>query len=235
MANARVFGVVVLSVSMLLLGCGGHRSDGRRHVDESSINLDGVTYPLDGFDLTEAEREITTRARYLLTQRCAHRFGAELPARQPGPLRASRADRYGLSAEVTARTWGYSLDAPPTGAIPWEMEINSKSRLFLIVNGRDPQGHSARIAGLPVGGCRAAATHALGQGTAPGAKNPMPELDDRAWRTSRGDPAVRAAADKWKRCMARDRLSYENPVEAPYIYWSRQRIAANPHPSTELR
>jgi hypothetical protein len=194
-----------------------------------------LTFPLDAFDLTDTEMETVDRARYLLVQECARRFGADLPIRQPGARRLPDAERYGLADEGKARTWAYSADGPPPDAVPWEVAIDSKSRAFLIVNGVDPQGRPAGVAGLAAGGCRSGADRVLGQGTAPDARNPTPDLDDRAWRSSLQDPAVQSAATAWKRCMARAGHSYDNPVEAPYYHWSEKRVAANPHPSEEQR
>ncbi|MFE0021266.1 hypothetical protein [Amycolatopsis sp. NPDC059021] len=235
MSSAIALRVVALSCSLVLAVGGGQASAARQATAGGAVDPDRTVYPLDAFELTEPELQVAGGARYLLTRECVHRFGAGLPARHQGRLGASRADRYGLADEVTARTWAYSLDAPPRTTPPWELEIDSRSSLYPIVNGVDADGHPARLTGLPDGGCRAAANRVLERDTGAVGKSPVPELDRRAWQASRQDPAVREAADGWKRCMAGAGLGYADPVEAPYFHWFAKRMAANPRPSEEQR
>jgi hypothetical protein len=198
---STVLRVMVLSALFVL---GGEPSPtAREHTAGNSVDLAGVQYPLDAFELSEGERETVTAARYVLTRQCVRRFGLDLPARPAGPVRAPQDDRYGLTDETQARTWGYSQDAPPKRAMPCEMAIDTRSPLYAVVHGMDVGGRPATLAGLPGGGCRGAADRVLQEGTQPGGGNPVPELDDRAWRTSRQDPAVAQAATAWQRCMAK--------------------------------
>ncbi|MGW6498861.1 hypothetical protein [Nonomuraea angiospora] len=239
MADSRLLGALMLSVLAVLVGCGGGPPEAGEKLLGKTIDLDQVDYPLASFELTDAALETTLRARYLLTQQCADRFHVKLPARQSGRHRLPQNDRYGMYDVRTARTWAYSLDAPPLTAPLWQDQIDRKSRLFQIVSGVDEQGHPARIADLPQGGCLGAANRQLERGetaSATGkARNPVPELESRAWKTSRKDPAVQSAAAEWKHCMTRRGHDYEDPVEAPYSYWTSQRMAAHPNPTKEQR
>src|SRR3712207_1255371 len=134
---------------------------------------------------------------YTTLFRSVRQLGADLPPLQTGRMRASREDRYGLASRHAAWDWAYSLDKPPDTVVPWELEIAPRSHL-----------HSVLHDG-PDGGCLGAANRAL---AAP-STNPLPRLDDEAWRASRETPAVKQAAQGWRRCTARAGLDYDDPVE----------------------
>jgi hypothetical protein len=194
-------------IALLLLALCGEKQQGFL----PDVDLDAVAYPLDAFDLTEHEMVVVARARYLTTQRCVRQLGADLPPFPSGRMRAPRDDRYGLASRHTAWEWAYSLDKPPVRAIPWELQIDPKSRLHSLLNDG------------PGGGCLGAANRALAEP----ATNPLRRLDDEAWRTSRETPAVKQAARAWRRCAAKAGLGYDDPVEAPYYHWGEKRIAAH--------
>src|SRR2546421_34633 len=78
---------------------GGPSPAARPHSTGNGVALARVRYPLDAFELSEGELETVTAARYALTRQCVRRFGLDLPARQAGPVRAPRDDRYGLADE----------------------------------------------------------------------------------------------------------------------------------------
>ncbi|MEV4799398.1 hypothetical protein AB0K18_05225 [Nonomuraea sp. NPDC049421] len=220
-------GLLIL-VALLAAGCAGNARE------PAPVDLGRVSYPLDAYDLTDAELETTIRARYLLTGRCAAKFGAVLPALPQGPRRVPYLDRYGLYDEATARKWGYRLGVPGVVAPPWEGMIDVGSPAYLVVNGTDGRGRPAGIDGLPAGGCRAAANRVLERGTPPDAGNPVPRLDRQGWEIAQRHPAVLKAADAWKSCMAKAGHRLENPVKAPYVHWSRARDG-NPHPTAAER
>ncbi|WP_433324109.1 hypothetical protein [Spirillospora sp. CA-294931] len=228
----RAIAVLMLPACLVGAGCGETSPGTPKLAAQAAPDLDKLRYPLDAFDLTDTEAVTLARARHLLTQRCARRFGAEIPARRPGPARPPRGERYGLADAGLARTWAYSPSIPLARPAHWQSEIEAGSRTFLVVNGASPQGRKAGIAGLPVGGCEGAAERTLRKGVATGAKSPIPALDEQALRASRNDPAVKRAAGEWKRCMERQGYRIDDPVEGPFRYWGQKR-AAGPRPSRE--
>ncbi|MFC3894808.1 hypothetical protein ACFOWZ_25290 [Lentzea rhizosphaerae] len=197
-----------LTVIVLLLLC---LCGEKQQVLPDDMDLDAVAYPLDAYDLSEHEMVVVARAKYLMAQRCVRQLGADLPPFPTGRMRAPQDDRYGLASRHTAWEWGYSLDKPPVRVIPWELQIDPRSRLHSLLNDG------------PDGGCLGSANRALAEPTT----NPLPRLDDEAWRASRDKPAVRQAAQAWHRCTARAGLDYDDPVEAPYYHWGEKRIAAH--------
>lgn len=195
------------TIVLLLLALCGEKQQGF----PPDVDLDAVAYPLDAFDLTEHELAVVSRAKYVLAQRCVQQLGADLPPLQTGRMRPSREDRYGLASRHTAWDWAYSLDKPPDNVVPWELDIDPKSRVHALLNGG------------PDGGCLGSANRALAEP----ATTPLRRLDDQAWRASRDTPAVQQAAQAWHRCAARAGLDYDDPVEAPYYHWGEKRIAAH--------
>ena len=144
---------------------------------------------------------------------------------------ARRDDDYGMTDPAAARRWGYTLDWHRDTTIPWEAGLAPGTRLFTAVNGRDTDGRPVETAGVPSGGCLASARHRLGMDQT---TELVTGLERQAWTTSRERPEVTAAAGRWRICIEQAGYSYDNPVEAPYAYWSRQRMRANPHP-TEIQ
>jgi hypothetical protein len=173
-------------------------------------NPSRVVYPLDKFELDERELQVVRRASYLLTLRCIQTVGGTLPPLPPGRLHLPRGeDRYGLTDEGRARSWAYSLDAPPATAMPWEAQVRPDTYLFRQMYEKP--------------GCRTKAAHTLGQRRTK-EKNPVDTLDELAWRRSRTDPDVRRAEARWLSCMRqRGYTELTEPVDAPNFFWGARR------------
>jgi hypothetical protein len=192
-------------------------------------------YPLDAYRLTDQQQAQSRLAFYEVAQRCVARFGLTLPPIGDNPGRPPRTGRYGLVDENSARDWGYSLDHAD-GESSWVTQIDPKSRLFAVFNGREANGDPAAVPSLPDGGCQGEADRALTRGGPPRpATDLVGDLERQAVRTSRQDPKVRAATESWRQCMDRAGYDYADPVEAPYAYWGRKRAEQHPTPSARER
>jgi hypothetical protein len=203
---------------------------------EPPIDLDSTSsgYPLDAYKLGEQQQKLSRQAFYTAAGKCVRRFGLTLPDIGTNPGRPPRPDRYGLTDEDTARTRGYSLDRTEQSVVSWEVQIPPGSQLFAVYNGMTAEKKPAAVPGLPEGGCQGEAERALTEGgAARSGADPIADMERQALRRSRQDSRVATATQAWRTCMLRTGRSYEDPVEAPYMYWSQQRVQSHRQPSAE--
>ena len=189
-----------------------------------------ITLPLDRYVLTDSELTLVDRAKNTMIARCMGRAGFSYPVRGEPVTTPGNTRRYGLSLPDSAARFGYRPPPQLLAGRRWTavldryvgvLDRRGQAALF----GTDP---GQRPAGVPVGGCAAAADALTpgGSGTDPGL---VERLAVATLRRAAGRPEVLAAQERWSQCMATAGFRYASPEAAAQDpRWSSPGRAARP-------
>ncbi|WP_327007615.1 hypothetical protein OHA72_10290 [Dactylosporangium sp. NBC_01737] len=226
--TASVGRVAVIISMAFVAGCGSHASSSEARPSQTSG--EAVAYPFDSMSLSNDQMRTVNRGRAILVQRCLKRFGFEvsMPAQIMGNPWNGIDDRYGLTDEQHARTYGYGSkpgpqEAPFDAAVPREAIAIVYGKEFSVDNGaavntgRPLPSYGGQA--VPSGGCAGEANTALVAGMPPGEPLNTREIEHDLTREAMTSPEVGAKIDAWRACLKKAGYEYSDPWE-PTMRWS---------------
>ncbi|MCP3822400.1 hypothetical protein NLX86_31235 [Streptomyces sp. A3M-1-3] len=240
--------VTLLALSGLLAGLtgcagdggggGGAGDDARREPAVAStptlLRTQGLTFPLDAYERTDADRDLLSRSQQLLAGRCMARYGFTYsPPPMPATDRGQDGSRrYGVSDPAAAATYGYASPGSARGAArpPQQAALSATGRLVL--HGPDDlapdklpksrreaettkSGIKVNGTAIPVGGCLRESFLKL-YAPAPDSVDTLFvfSLVAEAESHAREDSRVRRVFNQWSQCMKESGYSAASPLGA---------------------
>ncbi|WP_018571698.1 DUF2477 domain-containing protein [Streptomyces sp. PsTaAH-124] len=192
------------------------------------------TQPLDAFELTDAEQDTVTAARWTLAAQCMRRLGFDSladvdPRHPPGPPQrpadafrtvltlvavSDDAHRYGVQDPADAAAHGYRGALAAYRAHAREKTWTMPE--YVALTGSPADGGPARAHGRPVpdGGCLGEAERRIrGTGSRTG-PDPVSALRGESRRRAEQNPAWQRADRTWSACMRGAGYHYATPADA---------------------
>lgn len=220
--------VAMLAGFTLVAGCGSPESSDEAKPSETNGNA--VVYPFDPMSLNNDQMRTVNRARAILAQRCLKRFGfvVQIPAQIAGNPWDGIDERYGLTDEQHARTYGYGSKPSPQEtpfevtvprealAIMYGKEMGSNNGVYFNT-GRPLPTYGGQT--VPSGGCAGEANTTLTAGMPPGEPLNTREVEHDLTKEAMTSPEVRTKIDAWRACLKKAGFEYSDPWE-PTLRWS---------------
>ncbi len=220
--------ITMIIAAAFMSGCGSHASS--NEAQPSQTTVEAVAYPFDPMSLNDDQMRTVNRGRALLAQRCLKRFGFDvpMPAQILGNPWAGIDDRYGLTDENHARTYGYG-STPAPQETPFDVAVPPEALAILygkemsidngaVVNtGRPLPSYGGQT--VPSGGCAGEANATLTAVVPPGEPLNTRKIEHDLTKEAMTSPEVRAKIDAWRTCLKKAGYEYSDPWE-PTMRWS---------------
>lgn len=171
--------------------------------------LDGFTFPLENYRLSDAGQRKVNDAVDALTARCMQGFGISYGLNPRSDLADTHSRIYGVTDEVQAKSFGYRSPAAVEKVTP-QTAVEAPEHAA-VRTGAVPMYKDKSV---PTGGCVGEASRQIYRGQHAGLRGLTDGLIFQSSDQAQRDDRVRKVFADWSGCMKGKGFSYKTPIDA---------------------